>query len=46
MPELIARQGIYVPSMVVGGLMGRIVGHFVQWLVYLFPGCVMARAFL
>lgn len=30
--------GIYVPSMVVGGLMGRIVGHFIQWLVYQFPG--------
>ena len=30
--------GIYVPSMVVGGLMGRIVGHSVQWLVYRFPG--------
>lgn len=30
--------GIYVPSMVVGGLMGRIVGHFVQWLVYQYPG--------
>ena len=29
--------GIYVPSMVVGGLMGRIFGHFVQWLVYRFP---------
>lgn len=29
--------GIYVPSMVVGGLMGRIVGHFVQWLVYRYP---------
>lgn len=29
--------GIYVPSMVVGGLMGRIVGHFVQWLVYKYP---------
>ena len=25
--------GIYVPSMVVGGLMGRIVGHLVQYLV-------------
>jgi chloride channel 3/4/5 len=24
--------GIYVPSMVVGGLFGRIVGHVVQWL--------------
>ncbi|KAK5078798.1 hypothetical protein LTR64_002786 [Lithohypha guttulata] len=30
--------GIYVPSMVVGGLMGRIVGHFIQWLVYRYPG--------
>lgn len=29
--------GIYVPSMVVGGLMGRIVGHSLQWLVYRFP---------
>jgi len=29
--------GIYVPSMVVGGLMGRIVGHGVQWLVLKFP---------
>ncbi|KAJ9653571.1 hypothetical protein H2198_007235 [Neophaeococcomyces mojaviensis] len=29
--------GIYVPSMVVGGLMGRIVGHSVQYLVYRFP---------
>ncbi|KAI6295160.1 hypothetical protein MCOR05_001180 [Pyricularia oryzae] len=25
--------GIYVPSMVVGGLMGRIIGHCVQWFV-------------
>ncbi|CAK7269314.1 hypothetical protein SEPCBS57363_003539 [Sporothrix epigloea] len=25
--------GIYVPSMVVGGLMGRLVGHVVQWVV-------------
>lgn len=37
--------GIYVPSMVVGGLMGRIVGHCVQYFVYLhqdsaiFSGC-------
>jgi chloride channel 3/4/5 len=30
--------GIYVPSMVVGGLMGRIVGHLVQWLVLRYPG--------
>lgn len=29
--------GIYVPSMVVGGLMGRIVGHTVQYLVLTFP---------
>ncbi|KAH0565595.1 hypothetical protein GP486_001010 [Trichoglossum hirsutum] len=29
--------GIYVPSMVAGGLMGRIVGHTVQYLVFKFP---------
>ncbi|RSL96964.1 hypothetical protein CDV31_013253 [Fusarium ambrosium] len=29
--------GIYVPSMVVGGLMGRIVGHAVQWSVLRVP---------
>ena len=29
--------GIYVPSMVVGGLMGRIVGHLVQYLVFMNP---------
>lgn len=29
--------GIYVPSMVVGGLMGRIVGHLVQYLVFKHP---------
>ncbi|OLN93900.1 H(+)/Cl(-) exchange transporter 5-like protein 1 [Colletotrichum chlorophyti] len=29
--------GIYVPSMVVGGLMGRLVGHVVQYLVLLYP---------
>lgn len=29
--------GIYVPSMVVGGLLGRIVGHAVQYLVFLYP---------
>jgi chloride channel 3/4/5 len=29
--------GIYVPSMVVGGLMGRIVGHVVQFLAVKFP---------
>ncbi|KAI1824813.1 voltage-gated chloride channel-like protein [Xylaria intraflava] len=30
-------SGIYVPSMVVGGLMGRTVGHIVQWIVLRFP---------
>ena len=30
-------SGIYVPSMVVGGLMGRIVGHLVQALVLKYP---------
>ncbi|KAH6668861.1 chloride channel [Halenospora varia] len=29
--------GIYVPSMVVGGLLGRIVGHLMQWIVLRFP---------
>ncbi|KAL8656460.1 MAG: hypothetical protein Q9210_000253 [Variospora velana] len=29
--------GIYVPSMVVGGFLGRIVGHIVQFLVIRFP---------
>ncbi len=29
--------GIYVPSMVVGGLMGRVIGHLVQWMVMAFP---------
>lgn len=29
--------GIYVPSMVVGGLMGRIVGHVAQYLVLKYP---------
>ena len=33
--------GIYVPSMVVGGLMGRIVGHTVQYLVLRFPDSVL-----
>ncbi|GJN66569.1 hypothetical protein PLICBS_000587 [Purpureocillium lilacinum] len=30
--------GIYIPSMVVGGLLGRIIGHLVQWLVLVAPG--------
>ncbi|KAL8626829.1 hypothetical protein Q9189_007473 [Teloschistes chrysophthalmus] len=29
--------GIYVPSMVVGGLLGRIVGHLVQYLAFTYP---------
>lgn len=29
--------GIYVPSMVVGGLLGRIIGHLVQYLVLTYP---------
>ncbi|KAI7972552.1 hypothetical protein EIK77_009015 [Talaromyces pinophilus] len=29
--------GIYVPSMVVGGLMGRIVGHLTQYFVVAYP---------
>ena len=29
--------GIYVPSMVVGGLLGRIVGHLVQYLTIAYP---------
>ncbi|KAL9598593.1 MAG: hypothetical protein Q9179_003846 [Wetmoreana sp. 5 TL-2023] len=29
--------GIYVPSMVVGGLLGRLVGHLVQYLAFTFP---------
>jgi chloride channel 3/4/5 len=33
--------GIYVPSMVVGGLLGRIVGHLVQWLVLRFPNAAI-----
>lgn len=33
--------GIYVPSMVVGGLMGRIVGHLVQWLTLTYPDSVL-----
>ncbi|KAL4867412.1 hypothetical protein BDV12DRAFT_120590 [Aspergillus spectabilis] len=33
--------GIYVPSMVVGGLMGRIVGHVTQYMVLKYPGFVL-----
>lgn len=30
-------SGIYVPSMVVGGLMGRFIGHCVQSIVIAYP---------
>ncbi|SLM37638.1 clc channel protein [Lasallia pustulata] len=30
-------SGIYVPSMVVGGMLGRIVGHAVQYLFLVYP---------
>ncbi|KAI9886494.1 MAG: hypothetical protein M1823_001674 [Watsoniomyces obsoletus] len=33
--------GIYVPSMVVGGLLGRMVGHGVQYLVFLYPNAAI-----
>ncbi|KAK2624809.1 hypothetical protein QTJ16_006002 [Diplocarpon rosae] len=29
--------GIYVPSMVVGGLGGRLIGHIIQWVVLRYP---------
>ncbi|EXJ82696.1 chloride channel, other eukaryote [Capronia epimyces CBS 606.96] len=35
--------GIYVPSMVVGGLMGRMVGHFTQYLVLSYPNVFLWR---
>jgi chloride channel 3/4/5 len=36
--------GIYVPSMVVGGLMGRIVGHITQYLVLRFPDFILFQS--
>ena len=33
--------GIYVPSMVVGGLLGRIVGHLVQYLTVAYPNAAI-----
>lgn len=33
--------GIYVPSMVVGGLLGRIVGHSVQFVVLAYPSAAI-----
>lgn len=37
--------GIYVPSMVVGGLVGRIVGHTVQLVVLKYPDFVLFSGF-
>ena len=34
--------GIYVPSMVVGGLLGRIIGHLVQYIVVVYPAVAVA----
>ncbi|EGC41744.1 CLC channel protein [Histoplasma capsulatum var. duboisii H88] len=36
--------GIYVPSMVVGGLLGRTMGHIVQYFVVHFPDCFLFRS--
>lgn len=33
--------GIYVPSMVVGGLLGRIIGHVTQYLVLNYPNFIL-----
>ena len=33
--------GIYVPSMVVGGIMGRIVGHTIQYITLAYPDLVL-----
>ena len=33
--------GIYVPSMVVGGLLGRIVGHITQYIVLRYPDAAL-----
>ena len=35
--------GIYVPSMVVGGLLGRIVGHTMQYLVLQYPDAAIFK---
>lgn len=37
--------GIYVPSMVVGGLLGRIVGHSVQYLTLTYPNAAIFGGF-
>lgn len=36
--------GIYVPSMVVGGLLGRIVGHLVQYFALTYPDGLLFRS--
>jgi chloride channel 3/4/5 len=35
--------GIYVPSMVVGGLLGRIVGHAVQYIALTYPDWLLGK---
>lgn len=35
--------GIYVPSMVVGGLLGRIVGHLVQYIALTYPDWLLGK---
>jgi chloride channel 3/4/5 len=35
--------GIYVPSMVVGGLLGRIVGHAVQYVALTYPDWLLGK---
>ncbi len=36
--------GIYVPSMVVGGLLGRIVGHTMQYLILKYPDAAIFKS--
>jgi len=36
-------SGIYVPSMVVGGLLGRLIGHLIQWLILRYPTASVFR---
>lgn len=37
-------SGIYIPSMVVGGLMGRIVGHMTQYVAVKYPDFFLFRS--
>ena len=36
--------GIYVPSMVVGGFLGRIVGHMLQYIVFVYPDATLFKS--